>query len=205
MTISTPMTINLNKSEPPPADDHKFMFNIDQFLVDRVVAYHQRYRFACAVETGTYQGHTTVGLAKLFPKVFTIEFNTDFHTAVQPRLNKYPNINSLLGHSPDQLRCILNDFTYPLFAYLDAHWHENWPLRDELQILLAVKQPKLIMIHDFQVPGREFGFDSYKEHACNLDYIGDILPHDECRYTFNHQTSPQSANRGVLFIEHLLT
>ncbi len=67
-----------------------------------------------------------------------------------------------------------------------------------------MKKPKLIMIHDFQVPGRDFGYDAYDGHTNNLEYLGDLLPHDECRYAFNHRTAPQSANRGVLFIEHLL-
>ena len=188
---------------PQPSDDWA-MFNVDPLLTERVVQYHARYRFNCAVETGTFKGHTTVGLAKLFPRVFTVELDPALHEETRARFSGYSNITALLGHSPDVLERILPELTYPLFAYLDAHWGDPWPLRDELSILLAVKQPKLIMIHDFRVPGRDFGFDEYQGQACGLDYVGDLLPHDECRYGFNHRTAPQSANRGVLFIEHLL-
>jgi len=204
MSTTTAPTTIIIPNTPPPPDDHKAMFNVDQFLVDKVVDYHRRFNFRCAVETGTFEGNTTVGLAKLFPQVYTIEINERFFHAVTPRLNKYPNITQLLGRSPEQLTTILNQLSFPLFAFLDAHWHEDWPLREELAILLAIKQPKLIMIHDFKVPGRNFGYDAYLGNECSLDYIGGLLPHNECTYTFNHQTSPVSANRGVLFIEHLL-
>ena len=188
---------------PPPNDDWA-MFNVDPLLVERFVRYHSKYRFACAVETGTFKGHTTVGLARLIPKVFTVEIDPVLHEQVQPRFSCYPNITSLLGNSPDVLKKIQPQLAYPLFAYLDAHWEGYWPLRDELRLLFALKQPQLIMIHDFRVPGRDFGFDSYQGSACDLDFLGDILPHGVCRYAFNDRTAAQSANRGVLFIEHML-
>ena len=188
----------------PPASDGWATFNVDRFLVERVVRYNKRFGFKSAIETGTFRGETTVGLAKLFPKVFTIEVNPDFHEAVQPRFRYYGNITSLLGNSAQLLPDILDKTDYPLFAYLDAHWQEHCPLRDEIATLMAVKKPKLIMIHDFKVPGRDFGYDEYDRRPNNLEYIADLLNHDECRYAFNHQTDSQSSDRGVLFIEHLL-
>lgn len=191
------------ESAPPPGDGGA-IFNLDGFLVERVKRFHALHGFVCAVETGTSKGHTTVGLAKLFPRVYTIEVDPVTFAETKPRFRCYPNVTAILGNSAEVLEQILPELQYPLFVYLDAHWGSYWPLRDELTVLLAVQQPKLIMIHDFQVPGRRFGFDSYDGQACSLDYVADLLPHDECRYSFNHRTSPQSANRGVLFIEHLL-
>ena len=203
-TTLTRIDTSLTSTPQPPADDGWAMFNVDALLVERVARYHQRYRFACALETGTFKGHTTVGLAKLFPKVYTIELDPMLYEETKSRFRPYPHVTALQGNSRDVLGEILPNLEYPLFAYLDAHWGTDWPLRDELAMLLAVKRPKLIMIHDFRVPGRDFGFDVYNGKACDLDFLGDILPHDECRYAFNHQTAPQSANRGVLFVEHLL-
>ncbi len=197
------ITIDATKFAPPENDEWA-MFNVDPLLTERVVRYHAAHRFVCAVETGTFKGNTTVGLAKLFPKVYTIEANPEFYHQTKSRFACYPNVDALLGNSAEVLEEIVGRLEYPLFAFLDAHWHDDWPLREELALLLAVKQPKLIMIHDFQVPGRDFGYDAYNGQACSLDFLGDILPHDECRYAFNHRTAPQSANRGVLFIEHLL-
>ncbi len=50
----------------PPEKDGWATFNVDRFLVERVVQYHRRYHFATALETGTFRGETTVGLAKSF-------------------------------------------------------------------------------------------------------------------------------------------
>jgi len=189
---------------PPPANDHWAMFNVDPFLTERVVRFHNKHGFVCAVETGTSKGNTTVGLAKLFPTVFTIEVNADLYKQTKPRFVHYPNVVALMGNSAEVLKEILPQLRYPLFAYLDAHWGDYWPLPDELALLLDIKMPKLIMIHDFKVPGRDFGYDSYNGNPCSLDYLSSFLPHDECRYSFNDRTGPYSANRGVLFIEHLL-
>ena len=198
------ITINATTAVPPPKNDHWAMFNVDPLLVEQVVRFHQRHQFTCAVETGTFKGNTTVGLAKLFPRVFTVEVDAALYDQTTPRFMHYPNVTALRGNSAEVLKEILPQLSYPLFAYLDAHWGDYWPLRDELALLLGVKKPKLIMIHDFKVPGRDFGFDSYHGQPCSLDFLGDLLPHDECRYSFNHKTGPDSSNRGVLFIEHLL-
>ena len=204
-STQTGITIDVTKvAPPPPENDAWAMFNVDGLLTDRLLRYRMKHQFACAVETGTFRGNTTVGLARLFPKVFTIEMAAELYAEAKARFIHYPNVTALLGNSPEILQQILPELDYPLFAYLDAHWGDYWPLRDELTILLSVKKPKLIMIHDFQVPGRDFGYDSYKGRPCNLDYLGDLLPHDECRYAFNDRTAPRSSNRGVLFIEHLL-
>lgn len=197
------MTLLIEDALGEPAE-FRNMFNADRLLVERLCDYQRRYCFACALETGTFEGYTTLGLARLFPRVFTIEISEPNFCSAAARLARQPRVKPLLGNSSGVLSQILPELEYPLFAFLDAHWHDYWPLRDELRLLLAIKRPKLIMIHDFQVPGRNFGFDAYRGQACNLDYIGDVLPHDECRYVFNDRTAPGSANRGVLFIEHLL-
>lgn len=186
------------------ADEFSMMFNGDRLLVDQLRRYHDRHGFASALETGTHKAETTRGLARLFSKVWTVEVDINYFLQSRAALAGCPHVTLRLGNSPDAIRSLLPEFRYPLFAFLDAHWYEYWPLRDELSLLMAVKRPKLIMIHDFQVPGREFGFDSYLGRPNSLDFIGDLLPHDECRYAFNHRTAAGSANRGVLFIEHLL-
>ncbi len=180
-------------------------FGRDHLLLDQVAEYQRRFSFATAIETGTWKGHTTVALARLFPAVYTIEVNAERHAATLPRFEAFANVTALCGSSPRVLVDLVSRVEYPLFAFLDAHWQNDWPLRDELKILLSVRRPKLILIHDFKVPGRTFGYDRYGEHECSLEYIADLLPHDECRYSFNSHVAPQSEARGAMFIEHLLT
>ena len=176
----------------------------DQVLCRQILVLHRQHRFCCAVETGTWKGHTTVALATMFPRVYTIEVDRQRYEANRPRFAAYNNIVAVLGDSPRMLVDLMDTFEFPLFALLDAHWGEKWPLRDELKILLSVRRPKLVAIHDFKVPGREFGYDRYGDQECSLDYVADLLPHNECKYTFNSYVAPQSERRGVLFIEHLL-
>ncbi len=189
---------------PPRPNDGWAAFERDDLLARQVAAFHRQHGFACAVETGTWKGHTTVALARLFPTVHTIEIDPERHEQTLPRFKAYPNIIAHAGHSPDVLVELVDELEYPLFAFLDAHWREQWPLRDELKILLSIRRPKLILIHDFQVPGRDFGYDRYGEHACSFDYVADLLPHSECKYTFNSHAAPHSGRRGAFFIEHLL-
>jgi hypothetical protein len=178
-------------------------FGRDHLLYEQVQAFHARRCFQTAIETGTWKGHTTVALAALFPNVHTIEIDRERFQATLPRFDDHPNVTAHCGSSPDVLLKLVSRIEYPLFALLDAHWGEDWPLRDELKILLSVRRPKLICIHDFKVPGRDFGYDCYAGQECSLDYIADLLPHGDCRYTFNSHVAPNSEQRGALFIEHL--
>lgn len=188
---------------PAEMDDWAAMSR-DNLLRDQLLGFHRQHAFRCAVETGTWKGHTTVWLASVFDRVFTVEVNAERFGANKARFAAYDNIEALQGDSPRVLLELLPRLPFPLLAFLDAHWKDQWPLRDELKILLSVRRPKLIAIHDFQVPGRDFGYDAYQGRACSLDYIADLLPHDECKYSFNSHVAPQSERRGVLFIEHLL-
>ena len=193
-----------NPQTAPPQKDAWAAFSRDDVLRRQIEALHGQHRFACAVETGTWKGHTTVALARLCPRVYTIEIDRERFDANRTRFAAYPNVQAFHGHSPQVLLQLIDKFECPLFAFLDAHWGDDWPLRDELKILLSVRRPKLIAIHDFKVPGRDFGYDRYGERECSLEYIADLLPHDECKYSFNSHVGPQSERRGVIFIEHLL-
>ncbi len=201
--MSQKATPTASPSEALPTTDAWAALSRDDVLYRQVLGFHRQYRFGCAVETGTWKGHTTIALAGIFPHTYTIEIDPDRFEANRDRFAAYDNVTALRGESPQVLLTLVQQFQYPLFAFLDAHWGPNWPLRDELKILLSVPEPKLIMIHDFKVPGRDFGFDRYGDQECSLDYIADLLPHDQCRYTFNSHAAPQSERRGVLFIEHL--
>ena len=198
------MDTQVTCTDAEPGNDGWAAFGRDTLLLEQVADFHRRHRFGCAVETGTWKGHTTVGLARVFPRVYTIEVDAERVAANRMRFHAYPHVEALQGHSPSVLLELIDRFEYPLFAFLDAHWQQNWPLRDELKILLSVRRPKVVMIHDFKVPGRDFGYDRYGTRECALEYIAELLPHDECRYTFNSHVAPQSEGRGAFFIEHLL-
>ncbi len=197
-------TTNAQSGNARSDQDGWAAFGRDGLLTRQIAAFHRQHGFRCAVETGTWKGHSTVIMARMFPRIYTLEIDAERFEANKTRLGAYENVVALQGNSPKLLVDLVSTFEYPLFAFLDAHWGADWPLREELKILLSVRRPKLIAIHDFKVPGRDFGYDRYDGQECCLEYIADLLPHDECKYSFNSHVAPQSERRGALFIEHLL-
>ena len=60
-----------------------------------------------------------------------------------------------------------------VFAYLDAHWEEDLPLAQELEIIASNWSHAVVMIDDFRVPGDEgYGYDDYGPgKALTADYL----------------------------------
>lgn len=74
-----------------------------------------------AVETGTFRGATTRGLAGLFESVATIEIDEDLHRRAELSLADLPNVRALQGHSVARLS-ELTDPEQPTLYFLDGHW-----------------------------------------------------------------------------------
>lgn len=98
-----------------------------------------------AIETGTFEGHTTEFFAQAFDKVFTVEkFITQNHYTSQ-NLNEvysemrkqYSNIDFYNGESPKFLETVLSDIDEPCVILLDAHNDAYSPVRQEL---IAIKK-----------------------------------------------------------------
>jgi hypothetical protein len=84
------------------------------------------------------------------------------------------NVQLYHGNSVDFLRSLSATLSRALnFAYLDAHWNEYLPLRDELSVLKEWPNT-VVMIDDFKVPSDErFGWDKYDdEREICLRHIG---------------------------------
>ncbi len=136
------------------------------------------YNITTAVETGTFLGNTTVFLALLFDEVLTIEVVEKTYQKTASQLKAFPNVQCLLGSSETVLAQLLPKLKgNRVLFYLDAHWDEHWPLRDELKEIAKTHYNNcVIMIDDFKVPGhKEIPFDKYKENECSLEYIKDQL------------------------------
>ena len=92
----------------------------------------------------------------------------------------------------------------PVFFYLDAHWYNYNPLLDELKVIAKYNMNKsVIAIHDFKVPGKDFGYDKFpdgKDYAwSNIQkYIEDIYGKNKYDVMYNEKTS--GVNRGIIFI-----
>jgi hypothetical protein len=50
-----------------------------------------------------------------------------------------------------------------IFFYLDAHWGEDLPLREEIEIIFGNCPRAVVMVDDFKVPDDDgYRYDSYK-------------------------------------------
>ena len=66
--------------------------------------------------------------------------------------------------------------TDDVFFYLDAHWQDDLPLKEELDIIFAMWTRPVVMIDEFRVPDSEYGFDDYgPDKRLDLRYIASVL------------------------------
>ncbi|MDC0947874.1 hypothetical protein OAS86_00805 [Gammaproteobacteria bacterium] len=135
--------------------------------------YH--YRADVIVETGTYLGATTELFAASGVPVHSVEFQAYNHAFSRARFFFNDRVTLYRDDSRSFLRTLaagdrLGD-ARPLF-YLDAHWRDDLPLRDELDIVFTRWPDAIVMVDDFCVPGSDYGFDAYSpERTLDLDHI----------------------------------
>jgi hypothetical protein len=91
------------------------------------------------------------------------------------------------------------------FFFLDAHWNDHCPLLEELDAIAAAGIKPCIVIHDFQVPGTDFGFDRFPDsgYPFNLDAIAPRLDaiYGVGKWKRNYPTQVEGARRGWISIE----
>ena len=135
-----------------------------------------RVSFNAIVETGTYGGATSAFLCQFGLPVYTVEINPRFFAFAALRLRQHRKlIHMHEGDSPSFLRELAKADECPksnVFFYLDAHWREHLPLKDELEIIFSNWSNSVVMVDDFQVPGTEYGYDDYGPgRALNITYL----------------------------------
>src|SRR5262249_42296175 len=130
------------------------------------------------VETGTYLGITTELMSETGLPVFTIESHPRNYGFACARFWWRQNVRVLYGDSRARLGRLFDETLHPLygltlFFYLDAHWNDDLPLAEELDIVFRRCPKAVVMIDDFQVPSDAgYGFDDYGPgKALVLSYI----------------------------------
>ncbi len=130
------------------------------------------------VETGTYLGTTTELFGATGLPVFTVEADARKCGYAKARLRHAKNVHVIHGDSRSTLHRLLGDgnvlpTTGLPFVYLDAHWNDDLPLAEELDIVFSSRPEALVMVDDFEVPGDpDYGFDDYgPDKALNAGYI----------------------------------
>jgi cephalosporin hydroxylase len=152
-------------------------------IVERIL---EKQKPEVIVETGTHLGDSTGYFARFAESVLTSDSSPIYMWAAKTRLARFSNIDYFIGDSRDFLRNVTKSDgmnSKSTLFYLDAHWHEDLPLHEEIEIVVGSckKGNWIILIDDFCVPGDAgYAYPSYGEgKTLNFEYIKDIVAKNE--------------------------
>ena len=189
----------------PNTTNHDLSFSGDSFIANNFLKLKQKFNIENVVETGTYEGDTTIFLAKNFKNVFSIECNQE--TILKAILNiKNANVNAhlIFGKSEEVFNVLLPKINNNTIFYLDAHWYAHCPLRDELNLIKKFNLKPVIAIHDFYVPGsKTLGYDSYNNQSFTYEWIKDdldLIYEKNYSYFYNNDIDSEGSKRGIIYI-----
>src|SRR4029079_12731563 len=117
-----------------PQEQNALGFEGDTFLKEEFEHLIKKHEIKVIVETGTYLGGTTMQLAKMVDKVYTIEINKEYLAEAKLKFAGVNNVYPFLGSSPFVLPRVI-DILIPkknILFFLDAHWLDFNPLLQEL-------------------------------------------------------------------------
>lgn len=168
-------------------------------------------RFNRLIETGTYVGDTTAFMATTTGlPVHTCEANRTFQALARSRTQ---GISGIQFHSGDSRRCLRELLGAsssqewlgaPLFFYLDAHWHADLPLVEEIALIASCCKEFVIMIDDFRVEGDAgYGYDDYgRDRTLELSTLRAVLDRYSLRTFFPSLPSTQETGgrRGSVIL-----
>lgn len=117
------------------------------------------------VETGSFRGISTQWFSdNSNAGIYSCEKNKRYFLQAKKKLSNNKNINLAFQDSIYFLKDLADSETKKdrCLFYLDAHWEEELPLREELEIIEAEFSNSIIIIDDFKVPyDAGYGYDNY--------------------------------------------
>lgn len=159
------------------------------------------------IETGTCLGDTTgyMALTSHLP-VHSCDLNPRFHALAKARLSDidrvYLNLLDSRRFLRERARGAMADRL--LLFYLDAHWYDDLPLSQELDIIASEWAQFIVMVDDFQVPDDPgYGYDNYgDDKALTLDLLRPSIKQHDLVVFFPSYTAVQEtgARRGCVIL-----
>jgi hypothetical protein len=142
-------------------------------------AVRQLCQLKAIVETGTYRGDTCEFFADSGLPVYSAELAPRFFGFSHARLKPRMNVHLFQDDSRSFLKKLAISISVQksnVFFYLDAHWFDDLPLQEEVQIIFSHWSNAIIMIDDFQVPGDSgYKYDDYGNgRALTLHYLAPV-------------------------------
>ena len=188
-------------------------FNGDTYICDEFLKLKEKHNIFTAVETGSCMYSSTKWLCENFDEVYTVEINHEYANYGKHKILEFNNCFTKVGiDSVGYLSFVLGeliDKTKGSIFFLDAHWGENCPLKDEIKAIagLRLEIAPVIAIHDFYTNHpEELGYDTYKSESLSFDYIQNEVRMLElaygCNYNYYYNTPDKSigAKRGIIYL-----
>lgn len=183
-------------------------FNGDSFVCKEFLKLKEKYQLNVAVETGSCLYSTSKWLGENFQNVHTIELSEEYSKHGIHKVSGMLNVHTYLGDSVQKLQLLTDVLTKDDKAlfFLDAHWGQNCPLLQELDVLTKVKTdlPPIIAIHDFYTGDDKLGWDEYNGQRFDYQWIEPKvkaleLAHN-CTYSHYYNTEAENGMRGVIYL-----
>lgn len=193
-------------NEPLLMQNQEGALNQDTFAQQEFINLKNKFGLKYAIETGTCLGYTTDFLADHYETVSTVEINENYlNFALTNRLNKRDNVIVYIGSSADTLNKMINDLDEKenIFIFLDAHWGQHCPLKDELRQIKETGIKPVIAIHDFVVPDNpSLGFDSINGQPFTYEWLKSDFDaiYGENGYDYYYNSESTGAKRGIIYL-----
>ncbi|MBN2894194.1 MAG: hypothetical protein JXL97_20150 [Bacteroidales bacterium] len=162
--------------------------------------------FDFVFETGTYRGTTTEYFYQITgKKVISVEINPRYYFFSYLRFFFNSKVKIINNDSRKVLTKIAKNGNHRIdkvFFYLDAHWNNDLPLKEELNIILSGFPNAMIMIDDFKVPWDDgYGFDDYGVNKIlDVNYLSSIIKENIYLFFPYDSKNETGAKRGTLFL-----
>lgn len=133
------------------------MASLRYLPLDHFVTYlRQKHNVDTLIETGTYQGETTIYAAERFNRVVTIDIRQDFQDDTKIRCQGLDNIEFMCGDSRTITPGVVAALTGPAIFWFDAHSvapclfgdRDDWPIIEELEAINASPFKHYVLIDD---------------------------------------------------------
>jgi len=157
------------------------------------------------VEAGTYRGTTTEWFAQFNLPIETVEISERFWAFARARLAKFSNVVVTRSSSVPFLRERSGRVSRDAreLYYLDSHWNDHLPLREELELIFSDFSQSVVLVDDFEVENDEgYGFDDYApDKRLTLAYVkAASLPRLFLFYPATRSNEETGARRGWIVL-----
>ena len=159
--------------------------------------------FDLIIETGTWLGDTTGFMRQTSGKpVYSCEVNSRFAALAKTRLSRLDQIHLELKDSRMFLSGLQKSdcASKTAFFYLDAHWYDDLPLSEEMDMIGSGWRNYVVLIDDFKVPDDSgYGYDNYGPgRALELSLLNAVIKKFNLAVFF--VGSGQQRNRGKMWM-----